>query len=140
MFSSTCVTVRMRWSAMACRTSRGAWVSMSREAGIKSIPVRGMYLSIGETPINAKVDCPSIVAKRMGDSCTQVGEPGSENRQTRRSPAHSCHKDSFASVQQRLQESTELLHPITQVAKPGRHWGDGADYKPHRNSRQGEGF
>jgi hypothetical protein len=23
---------------------------MSREAGIRSIPVRGMYLSIGETP------------------------------------------------------------------------------------------
>ena len=72
-----------------------------------------------------RLTVPRIVAKRLGDSCTQVGEPGSEYRQTRRSPAHSCHKDSFASVQQRLQLSTELLHPIEQVAKPGRHLGDG---------------
>jgi hypothetical protein len=77
-----------------------------------------MYLSKGKTPIKAKVDCPSIVAKRMGDSCTQVGEPGSEYRQTRRSPAHSCHKDSFAGMRKRLHESTALLHPIDQVAKP----------------------
>ncbi|WP_223447379.1 MULTISPECIES: hypothetical protein [Pseudomonas] len=105
-----------------------------------SIPVRGMYLSIDETPISAKVDCRSLVAKRMGDSCTQVGEPGSENRQTRRSPAHSCHKDSFAKVQQHLQKSTVLLHPIEQVAKPGRHLGDGADYKLHQGHGQGEEF
>jgi hypothetical protein len=99
-----------------------------------------MYLSIGETPIKAKVDCPSIVAKRMGDSCTQVGEPGSEYRQTRRSPAHSCHKDSFASVQKRLQESTELLHPISRSPNLAAIMGDGADYKLHRNDGQGEGF
>jgi hypothetical protein len=82
-----------------------------------------MYLSIGETPIMARVNCLSIVAKRMGDSCTQVGEPGSGNRQTRKSPAHSCHKNSFAGMQKHCIKAQRFCIPIDQVAKPESPFG-----------------
>ena len=42
-------------STLIAVTDIAATSSMSREAGTRSMPVRGIYLSIFETPINAMI-------------------------------------------------------------------------------------
>ncbi|WP_217902001.1 hypothetical protein, partial [Pseudomonas mandelii] len=72
----------------------------------------------------------AFVAKRMGGSCTQVGEPEQSNRQTRRSPAHSRHNmHSFAGAKTPAWKRVAFAL-CCQVAKPDRHMGDGPEYKP----------
>jgi hypothetical protein len=50
-----------------------------------------------------------IVAKRIGGSCTQVGEPETSNRQTRRSPAHSRHNSDSAGAKKPAKKTQNVF-------------------------------
>ncbi|NNA70111.1 hypothetical protein HBO22_26310 [Pseudomonas gessardii] len=60
----------------------------------------------------------SLVAKREGGSCTQVGEPETSNRQTRGSPAHSRHNSDSAGAKEFAKESKQLLHSLNGSPNP----------------------
>ena len=65
----------------------------------------------------------------MGGSCTQVGEPRQMNRQTRRSPTHSCH-NSIVRVRIVLQSAQGFRTFVYESPNPVAIWTTGGLYAP----------
>jgi len=99
-----------------------------------------MYLSIGETPIKAKDDCPPVVAKRLGDSCTQVGEPGSESGRPEGLPRTAAIKTALRACKSGCIKAQRIAFQSIRSPNPNRHLGDETDYKPQDISAVGEEF
>lgn len=103
---------------------------MSREAGTRSIPVRGMYLSIFKAPIaqrlTATYSSPNDRWQLYAGWRTGIGKPGRPGGLPRTAAIRQLCEGATASAKKRSAFASDR-----QVAKPGRHLGDGADYKLH---------
>lgn len=88
--SSSRVTHRMRYAAVSCSTSTGAWVSMSSEGKLLSMPVMGMYRFMMKLP--DQMELPLLAVKQVGWQLYagwQTEDQGA--RRTQRCPTHSRH-------------------------------------------------
>jgi len=90
---------------------------MSREAGIRSIPVRGMYLSIGEISVQLDETANRSSPNEQGGSCAQVGEPGTKTGRPEGLPRATAIVQRFAVATTPANEQAALAF-VSRVAKP----------------------